>query len=225
MWICAEWEWSGKAGGACGSCQAQETSNSCLYLLWRNCTCRLQAAVSISDAIMFVFFPFCSQCIQWKRGRTNFLFKILDIDSRGLHALCEENRNYDHWFRLLNAEMSRWVAKMLIRLLLAYQRTNASLWWCSFVEVNNANYPTSLITFHERPTDGGPGRRLMKLSAHSVSRSHECFYGIFRSVNSGILWPFELHSVEWTRPCCSPTSLIVPSLEVTGPEPGYSYTV
>lgn len=87
---------------------------------------------------------------------------------------------------------------------------NASLWWCSFVDVNNASYPTSLITFHERPTDGGPDRCLMKLSAHSVSRSHECIYGIFRSVNSGILWPFELHSVEWTRPCCSTTSLIVP---------------
>lgn len=58
-----------------------------------------------------------------------FLFKILDIDSRGVHALCEDPRNDDDWFRLLNAEMSRYVAKTLIRLLLAYQLTNASLWW------------------------------------------------------------------------------------------------
>lgn len=29
-----------------------------------------------------------------------FLFKILDIDSRGVHALCEDSRNDDDGFRL-----------------------------------------------------------------------------------------------------------------------------
>lgn len=90
---------------------------------------------------------------------------------------------------------------------------NARLCWCSVIDVNNANYPSSLITFHGRLTDvgmdsSGSDRCLMKFSAHSVSRSHEYFYGIFHSVSSGILWPFELHSVYWIPSCCSNTPVI-----------------
>lgn len=49
-------------------------------------------------------FTWCQ--VNWSAAERIFLFKVLDIHSRGAHALCEEARNDDHWFRLLNAEMS-----------------------------------------------------------------------------------------------------------------------